>query len=202
MKEIITDKKEIKRERIKTYFLEAAKKVIIEEGVENVTIRKVAHIAGYSYATIYNYFADLNELLWETKLLMIIDLIEIINSRINLKKYNYNIDGIKKVMRTYISYYMENPNILKFFYLYHLTKPKENLENNVAEPDFDQMWKNTFKEFLDEGIITLVDLEAISKILIYSMHGMLTLNFSYNIELPKEGVYRDLDLIVDYLIGK
>lgn len=199
MKEI-TDKKEIKRERIKTYFLEAAKKVIIEEGVENATIRKVADIAGYSYATIYNYFTDLNELLWETKLLMIKDLIEIVNNRINLKKYD--MDGIKKIMRTYISYYIENPNIFRFFYLYQLIKPKENLENNVSQPDFDQMWKDTFKEFLDEGIITLIDLEAISKILIYSMHGMLTLNFSYNMELPKEEVYKDLDLIIDSLIRK
>lgn len=202
LKEIIADKKEIKRERVKAFFLEATKKIIIEEGVENVTIRKVADIAGYSYATIYNYFADLNELLWETKQLMIIDLIETINNRIDFKKYD--IDGIKNIFRTYISYYFESSNVFKFFYLFQLDKPKEkeNLENNEMQPDFNQMWQDTFKEFIDAGIITVNDLEVIAKILIYSMHGMLTLNFSYYMELTKELVYKDLNLIVDYLIKK
>lgn len=198
MKEIITDKNEIKRERIKSFFLDATKKVIIEEGVENVSIRKVADIAGYSYATIYNYFSDLNGLLWETKLLMINDLIVAVNSKINIKKYN--VDGIKKTFKSYISYYFENPNIFKFFYLHQLVEPEEKFNGIEAQPDFDQMWKITFKEFLDKGIINFKDLEVISKIFIYSMHGMLTLSFAYYMELSKENIYRDIDLMVDYLL--
>lgn len=198
MKEKITDKNEIKRERIKSFFLDATKKVILEEGVENVTIRKVADIAGYSYATIYNYFSDLNELLWETKLLMIKDLIEIVNSRINVKKFDSN--GIKKVFKTYISYYFENPNVFRFFYLHQLVKPEELTNSIESQPDFDQMWKITFKEFLDKGIFSLTDLEVISKIFIYSMHGMLTLNFSYNMDLSHDAIFKDLDLIVDFLL--
>lgn len=198
MKEKITDKNEIKRERIKSFFLDATKKVIMEEGVDNVTIRKVADIAGYSYATIYNYFSDLNELLWETKLLMIKDLIEIVNSRINVKKYDSN--GIKKIFKTYISYYFENPNVFRFFYLYKLVKPEGKTNDLESQPDFNQMWKITFKEFLDKGIINLKDLEAISKIFIYSMHGMLTLNFSYNMDLSHDAIFKDLDLMVDFLL--
>lgn len=198
MIEKITDKNEIKRERIKSFFLDATKKVIMEEGVENVTIRKVADIAGYSYATIYNYFSDLNELLWETKLLMIKDLIVIVNNRINIK--NYDSKGIKDIFKTYISYYFENPNVFKFFYLHQLVIPEEKPNSIEVQPDFDQMWKLTFKEFLDKGIINLKDLEAISKIFIYSMHGMLTLNFSYSMELSHDAIYKDLDLIVDFLL--
>ena len=198
MKEKITDKKEIQRGRMKSFFLDATKKIILEEGVENVTIRKVADIAGYSYATIYNYFVDLNKLLWETKLLMIKDLIEIVESRINVKRYDS--EGIKKIFKTYISYYLENPNIFKFFYLYQLVKIDEKLDSIETQPNFDQMWKNTFKEFIDKGILSLKDLEVISKIFIYSMHGMLTLNYSYNMELTKDGIYKDLDLIVDFLL--
>lgn len=200
MKKKIIDKKEIQRERMKSFFLDATKKIILAEGVENVTIRKVADIAGYSYATIYNYFVDLNELLWETKLLMIKDLIMIIDSKIDIK--GYDSESIKKIFKTYISYYLENPNIFKFFYLYQLVKTEEKPSSIETQPDFDQMWRNTFKEFIDKGILSLKDLEVISKIFIYSMHGMLTLNFSYNMELTKDSIYRDLDLIVDFLLKK
>lgn len=198
MNENAANKNEIKRERIKSFFLGATRKVIIEEGVENVTIRKVANIAGYSYATIYNYFSNLNELLWETKLLMIKDLVIIVNSKIYIEKYNS--EGIKEIFKAYISYYFENPSIFKFFYLYQLVKPEEKLNSIEAQPDFDQMWKITFEEYLDKGIISLQDLEVISKIFIYSMHGMLTLNFSYYMELSKEDIYKDLDLIIDFLL--
>lgn len=47
-----------------SYFIEAAVKIIEEEGIDNVTIRKVADIAGYNSATIYNYFEDLSHLIF------------------------------------------------------------------------------------------------------------------------------------------
>ena len=70
------DKKIRKKQRIRTYFLEAAREIILNDGVESVTVRKVADMAGYSYATIYNYFSDLNQLHWEVKKLMINDIVE------------------------------------------------------------------------------------------------------------------------------
>ena len=69
------DKQSIKNKRVKSYFVEAAKGIILSEGVENVSVRKVADRAGYTFTTIYNYFRDLNELLQEVKNVMIQDVI-------------------------------------------------------------------------------------------------------------------------------
>lgn len=52
-----------KRNRIMSYFINAAISLIEEEGIENMTIRKVANKAGYNSATIYHYFDNLDELL-------------------------------------------------------------------------------------------------------------------------------------------
>ena len=57
------EKKQIQKARIIHYFIEAAVKIIDEEGIEGVSIRKVADIAGYNSATLYNYFDDLPHLL-------------------------------------------------------------------------------------------------------------------------------------------
>jgi len=47
-----------------SYFVEAADEIIQREGVGAVTIRKVADIAGYTSATLYNYFDNLNHLIF------------------------------------------------------------------------------------------------------------------------------------------
>lgn len=51
-----------KRKRIMIYFIEAAQKLIQSEGVDGLSIRKIANEAGYNSATLYNYFRDLEHL--------------------------------------------------------------------------------------------------------------------------------------------
>lgn len=58
------DKKTIQKRRIMSYFIEAATQIIDEEGIDAVTIRKVADIAGYNSATLYNYFDNLDHLIF------------------------------------------------------------------------------------------------------------------------------------------
>jgi AcrR family transcriptional regulator len=57
------ERKEIKKERIKRFFLDAAKEIIRdEEGIDNLTTKKIGEKAAYSYASLYNYFENYNEL--------------------------------------------------------------------------------------------------------------------------------------------
>jgi len=51
-----------KRKRIMIYFIEATQKLIQSEGIDGLSIRKIATEAGYNSATIYNYFQDLEHL--------------------------------------------------------------------------------------------------------------------------------------------
>lgn len=44
------------------YFIEAAEKIMDEEGLDKVTIRKVSDLAGYNSATLYNYFTNRDHL--------------------------------------------------------------------------------------------------------------------------------------------
>lgn len=52
----------IKEKRVMGYFITSAKQLIEEEGIEKLTVRKVAAGAGYNSATLYNYFDDMEEL--------------------------------------------------------------------------------------------------------------------------------------------
>ncbi len=194
-----TDKRNLKRSRGKMYFLQAAKEMIAGEGVESVSVRKVADAAGYSYPTLYNYFEDLNELLWETKLFMIHELMEELQ-----RKMQYPIEdkeGIKKAFKTYMEYYLANPNVFRFFYFYSVHKPSRESEDALVDPDYNAMWRETFKSFVLNGRLKPEDIETVAKISIYAIHGMLTLSFSNNGELgDEESLFRDLNKIVDYLL--
>lgn len=189
---------QIKRIRIKRYFIEAAKEIIVNEGLESISIRNVAKIAGYSCATIYNYFEDLNELLWEVKQTMIIDIIQLMQEEI--MDITIDILGLKKIFKIYITYYLENPNIFKFFYFHKLKKPARKTEVDSIEPDFDKMTEETFKNFVIEGKLRETDIEVVGKTLIYSVHGMLTLFFTENGDLTVETLYKDLDKMIDYIL--
>lgn len=58
------DKKAIQTIRMMGYFIDATVRIIEEEGIDNVTIRKVSDLAGYNSATIYNYFNELSHLIF------------------------------------------------------------------------------------------------------------------------------------------
>lgn len=55
--------KELQKKRILIYFIEATQEIMNEDGISNITIRKVAQRAGYNSATLYNYFDDLEQLI-------------------------------------------------------------------------------------------------------------------------------------------
>ncbi len=58
------DKKELQKKRMMSYFIEAANQIIETEGVDAITIRGVSDIAGYNSATLYNYFENLDHLIF------------------------------------------------------------------------------------------------------------------------------------------
>lgn len=58
----LTDRKERKRRRAMTLFIQAAEELLRQEGPAGVTIRRVAGATGYSSAALYSYFADVEEL--------------------------------------------------------------------------------------------------------------------------------------------
>jgi len=54
---------ELKKKRMLTFFIEAAQEIMAKDGIEAITLRKVADLAGYNGATLYNYFKDLDQLI-------------------------------------------------------------------------------------------------------------------------------------------
>jgi|AGTN01.2.fsa_nt_gi Transcriptional regulator len=190
------EKHSVKNERVRSYFIDAARQIILSEGVESVSVRKVADIAGYSYATIYNYFSDLNALLLETKRSMIRDMVAYMGGAQD--ETAIGIEQIKQLNRMYALYYLAHPHVFRFFYSYRLTE-----EPKAAAQYFDYTasWQETYQSFVTDGTIKSEDVGIVAKTLIYALHGLLALFFSDN-GLSKEALLADLDAMAELILKR
>lgn len=91
-----------------TYFIDAADQIIQSEGIGAVTIRKTADLAGYTSATLYNYFDNLNHLVFMAVMT-------------NLEEYNAAIPDYLVGCKTSVDRYMA---ISECFSEYAYTEPE------------------------------------------------------------------------------
>ena len=109
------DKKQIQEQRMKGYFIDATKELLRGEGLSSVNVRSVADKAGYSYATLYNYFKDLNDLIFECVKDFQAECESSVKSKI--KKNEHGKDRIKATVLAYVEYFTEYPGVFELFYL-------------------------------------------------------------------------------------
>ena len=109
------DNKQIQSERIRGFFIQAAKELLKCEGLRSVSTRSVAEKAGYSYATLYNYFKDINDLVFECVKDFQSECEAFVKSK--TKKASPGKEKIKAIMAAYIDYFVEYPGTFELCFL-------------------------------------------------------------------------------------
>lgn len=215
--------KELQRKRMLTYFIEAAKKIIEEEGLEAVTIRKVADLAGYNSATLYNYFENLNHLIFFASMKYLNEYAEsllnfTINSKDSLERYlnvwkcfcyhsfnrpeiYYNIffgefssSKLDVSIRTYYSIFPEE-----------LSEEARRVFPMLLEDDFNIRDLAYLMPAVSEGLIEEDHVEEISEMCILVYEGMLSRMLKnprpYNIEDAVDKTMKYINKTIQYYIN-
>lgn len=109
------ERKQIQEQRIKGYFVQAAKDILKSEGLKGISVRNVAQKAGYSYATLYNYFNDIRYLVFEC----VKDFQEECTQFIEERSMNGSpgLERLQLISKAYIDYFVEYPGIFELFYI-------------------------------------------------------------------------------------
>jgi AcrR family transcriptional regulator len=188
------DAKNIKKEFVKSKFIDAVKSIILQDGVSSVTVRRIAEITGYSYATIYHYFQDLNTLLLDTKLSMIREMTLAGNTKEAMPEGP--LEQIKQQARLMAGFFMDNPNIFGFFYQY---KMDESNAMAMRSLELEKAYYDDFIPFVQSGAISKADIPAISRSITYVVFGSITIYLSNN-GLTKEEAFKDIDNTIDLLL--
>lgn len=107
--------KEIQEQRMKGYFIEATKEILKGEGLKCVSVRNIADRAGYSYATLYNYFRDVKDLIFEC----VQDFQEECEAFVQTetKGNAVGLAKIEEIAIAYLKYFVQYPGIFELFYL-------------------------------------------------------------------------------------
>lgn len=126
--DMMLSNKEIQRKRMMLYFINATEELIYEDGIEELTLRRIANRAGYNSATIYNYFVNLDHLIFYAAMRSIKDYSHALNTY--LKDARNAMDIFLKVWECFCDYAYDKPEIYNAIFFPNLEK---HFEDYVAE---------------------------------------------------------------------
>lgn len=214
-------KKEIRKRRTMMYFIEAADKIVNEEGVENITIRKTANKAGYNSATLYNYFENVDHLKFFAAMRYIKDY------ALALPKYLEGIDNpvdvFIKVWECFCHFSYKNPKIyhaiffadldntiedyvVEYYKLFpeDLGDQKDNISTMLLKSNIYERGMATLQECVEQGYLKEKDAEDLNEMSTILHKGILSdvIQKKTNYDLAVEKTMRYIKLITNSLIIK
>ncbi|MCF8001497.1 MAG: TetR/AcrR family transcriptional regulator [Halanaerobiales bacterium] len=194
--------KKIQKKRMKSYFIEAGYEILKEKGVEHLTVRNIAKRAGYSYGTIYNYFNDVEELMWSIGLKVLKELNRILEEYYNKIKQDKKCSELLRLTYIkYIDYYLENENIYQFIFFEQLDVTNYNTQVGKPEPMLFDLQQEIMQNCVEEGLITKNEKKISGELLTNSINGLLSLYFSGKENINKDDLYSRTKKYIEYILS-
>ena len=147
----VADRKAREKEALKMLILKGAKKLFLEKGIEQTTIRNIADEIDYSVGTVYVYFKDKNAILHDLHSIGFQELGGYFKDLFEIKD---PMERLRKMGFVYIKFALENQEMYDL--MFNVKAPMEFLENSNNEDwnegvvTFNHV-KNTIKECIDKG---------------------------------------------------
>lgn len=169
------ERKAREKEALKMLILKGAKKLFLERGIEQTTIRNIADEIDYSVGTVYVYFKDKNAILHD---LHSIGFQELGGYFTELFAIKDPMERLRKMGFTYLKFAMENSEMYDLMFI--VKAPMEFIESTEKEAwtegaDTFNALKKTVEECRNEGHFEGHSLEALSFMIWSLVHGMCCL---------------------------
>lgn len=175
----MTSNKELQEKRMRGYFIEAASEILKGEGLKAVNVRSVSERAGYSYATLYNYFKDLNELVFICVSGFISECESFIDEQTS--ELQPGKDRIKSSMKSLASYFVQYPGIFELCFIERINNPVANqssakliyeLVDRITQEDFEHLIRNNIISSQTAKTTTLVLKNSMAGLLLYYLNRL------------------------------
>lgn len=171
----ISERKQKEKEELKNKIRTAAIELFLNDGVENVTIRKIAEKIEYAPATIYLYYKDKTDILMDLHKEGFTILIGYLKSII-INANDDIIAQIKKSAIAYINFAIDNPEYYHLIFIMSykqkgLSSPDEWDEGRIA---YDSM-RTSITKCIEQGVIQSGDIEEVTFANWAFLHGLASL---------------------------
>lgn len=169
------ERKAREKEALKLLILQGAKKLFLERGIEQTTIRNIADEIDYSVGTVYVYFKDKNAILHD---LHSIGFQELGGYFTELFAIEDPMERLRKMGFIYLKFAMENSEMYDLMFI--VKAPMEFIESSEKEAwnegaaTFNAL-KRTVDECMNKGHFEGHSLEPLSFMIWSLVHGMCCL---------------------------
>ncbi|HTB51175.1 MAG TPA: TetR/AcrR family transcriptional regulator [Ferruginibacter sp.] len=168
------ERKEIQEQRMKGYFIEATKDILKGEGLKNISVRNIAERAGYSFATLYNYFKDVKELIFFCVKDFQTECETHVKERTD--KVARGSKKLKAITKAYLEYFIQYPGIFELFFIEKLSDISGNQEASALIVSFlDRLCDEEWDYCIKNKLITEKDAGRIKATLLHTTTGILLL---------------------------
>lgn len=173
-----------------SYFINATEKLIDEVGIEQITLRKVSDRAGYNSATLYNYFENLDHLIFYAAMKSIKDYALALNMYLIDSKNAMDI--FLKVWKCFCDYSYDKPEIFSAIFFPNLDKDMEhyikeyyklfpndliqtdrNISTMLLKNDINERGMTTVINCVNEGFIHPNDANRLNNMTLLIYEGIL-----------------------------
>lgn len=192
--------KAIQEQRMKGYFIQATKDILKGEGLKGVSVRNVAQQAGYSYSTIYNYFKDVNDLVF----VCISDFQQECASFVadQAQSSAPGIDRLKKLVVGYVNFFVEYPGLFELFYLAKVGDfGHKEATINVINSSLDVICEKEWDYCIARGLVKAADVERLKAQLRYMVIGLLLLYLNRRFPASYSEFMSQLEVQINAILG-
>ncbi len=177
----ITERKEREKQEMRKNIIDAAMHMFMHEGYEDASIRKIADKIEYSPATIYLYYKDKDELLYDVQAECFSRLVEVFKERTTAA------DPFERLIQfgeAYMDFGLQNPQVYELMFI--MKAPMKTVEAC-------EMWKNgddafallvqCMAECMEMGRVKFNDvLQGVLSVWAMS-HGLISLEVCYRMKV-------------------
>ncbi len=187
---IIMSRRDIQRKRTMTFFIDAAREIIEKEGIKGISIRKVADKAGFNSATLYNYFENLDHLIFLAAMRYIKDYVQALPEYIKEAKNSF--EKFLMIWECFCKYSFKSPEIYYSIFFAHLDNNFENYViqyYNLFPEDLENLTEDlstmllrhniyrrnmiTLKDCIKEGFFNEEEISDLNELVLLTYEGML-----------------------------
>ncbi len=171
--------KAIQKQRTQRFFMDAVKTVLEKHGPEGLSARTVGKAAGYSYATIYNYYRDFNHLLWHVSLEYRDELAQHLQEHYQLLKQRCaGRELLLEMFTAHAAFFLERPHIYTFLFAHPIGEVPAELRERMADTSLRAILWEHLGQVERGSSWTAADVQVMADVLVTMVHGLLVLYFS------------------------
>jgi AcrR family transcriptional regulator len=170
------ERREREREEIRTRILDAARELFANEGVESVTMRRIADRIEYSPTAIYFHFRDKEALLAE---LCDCDFRSFAHGFFEIAQIADPVARLRAAGEAYVSFGLKNPSHYRLMFMTPKTTDASTIAKGNPEEDSYAFLKTIVVELMAQNRFRdLTDVDLAAQVIWSAMHGLVSLEIA------------------------